>query len=268
MTYADWHKEFSTSVIPGSPRQAARLRNLAHDNRINRPRGYFKRMIGRCFDEQLSSGEPAKESAEAALLSARETTEPVDSKWLGLLQADPRDDIPSDVVTFLASSEITWANPDITISADNPQPDITLTFPLRTHGGSRYARFIWATFDTAGDALPRDNPTRAMRELGMAHWSQGDVVYCFELAIESDQVCFTPTCLDAKLYEAWKPPPEDASTPWGFTRDLTDGQDRWPELLVEASDYNSTGPPAGRLVSPAGKKEKLGSVEPDFMIGR
>ena len=268
MAYADWHKAFSTLVIPGSPRDEARLWNLTHDNRINRHRGQFRRMIGRNFDEELRSGKPDKDSAEAALLSARETTEPVDSKWLGLLQADTQDDIPPDVVTFLASWQFTWANPGTPISADNPPRSITLQFPLKTDAGGPYTRFIWVTFDTAAGALPRDDPTRAMRELGMGHWKKGDTVYCFELVIESDQVGFTPTCLDAGLGEAWKPPPEDSTAPWGFTRDLTDGQDRWPELLVESADYNSKGPPAGRLVSPAGKKEKVGSVVPDFMIGR
>ncbi len=268
MAYTEWHNEFRTSVIPGSPKDEARLWNLTHDNRINRHRGHFRRMIGRNFDEELRSGKPAKESVEVALLSARETTEPVASKWLGLLQATPHDDIPSDAVTFLASSEIRRANPLVQISDDNPPRNIPLQFPLKSEVGGRYTRFIWVTFDPAGNALPRDDPTRVKRELGMDHWRKGDTVYCFELVIESDQVCFTPTCLDARLYEAWKPPPDNSTEPWGFTRDLSDGQSRQPELLVEAADYNSTGHPVGRLVSPAGNKEKIGSIDPDLMIGR
>ena len=123
MAYADWHKAFSTLVIPGSPRDEARLWNLTHDNRINRHRGRFKRKIGRYFDDERGGGKTPNEAATEALNRATDDARPVGSEWLGLLQAAPQDEIPSDVVTFLSSSEIRRANPGVPRFEDNPSPE-------------------------------------------------------------------------------------------------------------------------------------------------
>ena len=106
------------------------------------------------------------------------------------------------------------------------------------------------------------------RELGLAHFREGEFVYRFAMTIATDQPRFIPTCFDAELFEAWAPPPPGFPEPHGMTRDLTDGRPRWPELLVEAKDCFHVNFPSGELVSPLGSAQKIGAAAVDYMAGR
>ena len=75
------------------------------------------------------------------------------------------------------------------------------------------------------------------------------------------------TCLDAAIDEAWQPPPRGYTFPWGLTRDLTSGESRWPELLVDAKDHLGLRVRATR-VGGAPSPARIGPLTEDYMIGR
>lgn len=272
MAYKAWRQAFVSQVAPHDQRQQARLWNLDNERRINKHLGQFRRRLGDRFDWHLRTDIGPGPAAHCALADALKELETVSSKWFGLLPVSATASVPTTVATYINSGKIRKRTATVFLSRGHPARRLRLRGPLKADliagGWAPGTRFIWLTFD-AGSGLPsQTDPTLVKRELGLAHFPKGEFVYRFELTIEPTQTCYTPTCLDAGLYEAWKPPPQPWPHPWGLTRDLTDGQSRWPELLVETTDYRHITSPLGELVSPPGPAVPIGLLEEDFLIGR
>lgn len=273
MRYKQWRDTFDGEIASSDPSAQARLWNLEHEDRINAKRGQFKTLIAKLYGQQRTGSVSAAQAASGALADAITETEPVESKWLGLQPVDDSGDLPSFVISYVRYSDIRKRNNGAYKGRGRPRPSETLHGPLKARkaiDGSWevVTRFIWVTFASGGNEPPMEDPTAVKRELGLKHFKEDDHVYWFRLDIASSQNCYVPTCLDAGLYEAWKPPPKSFSQPWGLTRDLVDGQQRWPELLVETKDYFRDPSPVGELVSPPGNPVPIRRVDPDFMIGR
>ena len=259
MTYLKWKKSLAL-IVQNQPNEYARLWNLEHETRINKKSVQFKRLIGRKYKSQRS--------AIDALNEAIEETKPINSKWLGSLKFSGR--LPNSVVTYMDSLTLsryysrTFFNP----KSPRPSRSVTLSRPLMASlSGGKWVpakRFIWITFDRN---LPQD-PTAVKREMGLDHYPQDYYIYKLDLALKPKQSTFIPTCLDAGLNSAWMPPPVNFPKQWGLTRNLTNGQRHWPELLVETQDYLHQSGLQGQLVSPPDKLVAINPMHIDYKIGR
>ena len=273
MSYGNWESAFKSRVVPSSPEQAARLWNLNHEWRVNEPRGQFRGRIGTLYRRHRSRGSAAAQAAERAFQEATDETNALKSKWLGLLPGKAGAPVPSSVATYLHSTKIAKDNPALPLDPVRPPRRVTLTGPLKARrdpvsGWVPYTRFIWLTFGRGGRRPSRVDPTAVKRELGLDHFPPGSFVYRFELNLLDNQDCYIPTCLDAGLREAWKPPPMGFARPWGLTRNLTNGAPGWPELLVETDAYLSVTAPVGTLVSQRGAATPIRRVRCDYMARR
>lgn len=271
MAYAQWEQDYLAAAGP-EQREKARVWNLEHETRVTKQRGSFKRLLGKQHAKNRSAGQPPKEAANNAMVHAISTLESVSSKWLGLLPVTgDRSAIPPSAETYLSGFTVERFHSRTGFDRKHPPRTVRISpLKVRFAGGRGIVenRFIWVTFRAGGSALPQDDPTTVTRELGLTHFKPGDYVYRFSLSIVVDQDCYVPTCFDASLYEAWKPPPKRHNQPWGLTRDLTSGASMWPELLVQTADYETVHP-TGELVSPKGSPpQTIGHVHVDFMIGR
>ena len=137
--------------------------------------------------------------------------------------------------------------------------------PNSDAGGGAVRRFVWVTFED-GRSPPTDDPTRLVRELGLAHYPAGAYIYRIPLD-RGNAHFFVPTCLDAGLYEAWEAPPAGHGQPWGMTRDLVSGAPQRPELLTETVGHAAERPRCD-LVSPPGVTVSVGQIVPDYRVGR
>ena len=272
MTYMDWKHNFEP-VAQGNPERYAQLWNLEHETRISKELGLFKRRIGHLHQHRQHASASAQQTAVVAFDEAIDETKPVNSKWLGCLETTNAPPIPKTVVTYQSLGSVRYGYRGAVHNPDRPSKSIRLKGPLKTRKDASgnwvpARRFIWVTFLTGEQGpLPQD-PTTVKQEMGLNHFEEGNLIYRFELTIEPTQRCFIPTCLDAELRPAWKPPPDGFQQPWGLTRDLTDGRARWPELLVETKDYLYQGPPKGELVSPPNQAVRVGPVQIDYRVGR
>lgn len=273
MTYMDWKHDFEP-VAQGDPERYAQLWNLEHETRISKEVGLFKRRIGHLHQHRQHASASPQQNAVVAFDEAIDETKPVNSKWLGCLETTNAPHLPNTVITTI----VKYRYKEEYVDPYQPMRDpFKLNRPLKTESRKGASgnwvparRFIWVTFSTSDQApLPQD-ATTVKREMGLdsPEYSPGVFIYRFELTIEPTQRCFSPTCLDAGLRPAWKPPPDGFTQPWGLTRDLTDGRARWPELLVETKDYLHQASPQGELVSPPGQVVPVSPIQIDYIVGR
>ncbi|MBI3892850.1 MAG: hypothetical protein HY303_15110 [Candidatus Wallbacteria bacterium] len=268
MTYSTWKSAYEKHVASAGAKAEARLWNLENETRIDGECERFKDRLGELFVEESHKGLAETEASAAALERAVQELRPGRHPSLGRLESADRTAIPASVETYLDTNEIGWRYPTAFFrgrSVELPGPLKCLSSP---GNWVRHRRFMWITFETGGTRVSRESPTAIKRELGLPHFKQGARIYRFELSLPPNRKRFIPTCLDAELYEAWQRPPKGSASHWGLTRDLTDGQTRWPELVVETDDYLGDTSPVGRLVSPASHEEAIQNVAEDYMIGR
>ena len=274
MSYRDWRPAFDRHFGTSEPARSAQVWNLEHDKRIAARVSLFKRRIGKLYADLVADGARGASAVAQALDAAIKETRDAGNRWLGHIPLAGSSAPPSRVVTYRSGFKFRKRyKHEIYASKGNPKRAFQISEPLdseKDSSGVRRAskRFHWITFSHGGNNPPGDDPTKIKRELGLAHFQERETIYRFELTIADGQDVWIPTCLDAGLYEAWMPPPRNAPDPWGRSRDLVDGQPRWPELLVHVKDYLSATPLVAKLVSPPGKIERIGPVKPDYMTGR
>jgi len=266
MTYSNWRQQF-TPTVGGWPDLQAQLWNLEHEKRIGRPRGAFKRRIGQLYKQHQAAGMAPAAPAMSALNDAIGETRPPESKWLGKLEFSPGASIPGVVTTHLSSTRVA----KYALGPFDPRHPVSTVklSPIHTQnkgqGPKPLCRFIWITWAPSGGALPT-TPTDLKRELGLTHFRKGSYVYRCRLAVDrARHKVYVPTCLDASLSPAWKPPPSGFGEPWGVTRDLTTGDSKWPELLVQVGDFLAVQATAELVGS---GRTAIGDVAVDFMVGR
>lgn len=250
MSYPQWRSAYEAAAA--GDRDRARLWNLEHETRIPQIDA-FRAELGRRHLANLADAGATLDNAISELLR------PVASRWLGLL---PRtgDPPPTPLVTHRPRDAASYYDPGASPDSAAHSPSREKAFPIEPH-----RRFVWVTHaDTAGRQVSRTDPTAVARELGLAHCHEGSFVYRIEMPARVAPV-FVPTALDAKLDEAWAPPP-DPNSPHGMTRDLVDGSPRWPELVVNTADFE--GRWVGVLVSPPDDPQGVGSLAPSYMAGR
>ena len=259
MTFDEWRRAFEQATRVDD-RYRAQLWNHDHETRIDATRDEFRGRIATHFDDGLLTGD-AETAALAAWTAARNETGPADSKWLGTLPCDSREDVGSPICNFRSGVSLeryrTRAPSYSLVMTTSAEMEFRLNISRR---------FVWITWAPGSLDLP-DAPTLLKRELGLAHFGEHDCVYRWIVSIKPSQVMFVPTCLDANLSEAWRPPPPGHTSPWGLTRDLTTGESRWPELLLETKDYKDLTLKATRVGS-ATSPARIGPVTEDYMIGR
>jgi hypothetical protein len=273
MKYEDWRTPFLANSTPedlATRAREAQVWNLENENRAVKVRSQFKRHLAAIQGKHERAGKTAAEAAEDASHQAIEELGQGDGKWLGALPCTPTDGVPTEVVTYLSLEDIIAERLSKTV-VDTANPPTTIEIhPANTRedvDGFRepFRRFVWITWAPNTTPLPED-ATQLRRELGLSHYSEGDRVYRCRLTVDqANSRLYTPTCFDAGLDPAWKPPPKGTSTPWGLTRDLSTGESRWPELLVETEDYLATAPVAYAVAA----DPVIGHLDDaDFMIGR
>ena len=267
MAYQQWRNDYHTAG-GADPALRAQLWNLENEHRVPKVRGSFKRNLGRLHTLQLGTGATPATAAVGALEQGIRETEPVGSKWLGRLASTAGSSLPQTVVTHLSSGTVARYHSRVVIDPKAPPRRVALDAINSTiRGGARipHRRFIWITWATTGLHLP-GNASSVKREFGLAHYRIGEYVYRCEIDFDyTRHGLFVPTCLDAGLRAPWRPPPRGFAQSWGLTRDLTSGELRWPELLVETADYLRT-TPIGHLVG--NPPTPIGHVAVDYMIGR
>lgn len=275
MSYRDWRAAFNRHLGSSDPALSGQRWNLENEKRIPKKTPPFKRRIGKNYADLTAAGVPSAEAVTQALEKTVEETWDVGSKWLGELRLTGSPRPPATVVTYQTGSKLRKRHKSKVFgSKRHPKRSATLHEPMgsKTSAGGTWVptkRFHWITFSFGGNTPPTDDPTRVKRELGLDHFDGKDeIIYRFELTVRDDQDVWVPTCLDASLYEAWAPPPASATDPWGRTRELVDGQPRWPELLVEVKDYFTATHIVGKLVSPPRTVATIGTLTVDFMVGR
>lgn len=269
MSYIDWRATF-VLVAEGDDKHFARLWNLEHEHRIDAILARFRERLAGLFAESLNAGEGREKGAVGALTGAVNGTFPIGSAWLGHLTCGSADRVPEVVVTFVPARKIAYELPGVFVNPDRPQREVKLPALLKARraGSGMWditPRFIWITFGEGGRAVSAEDPTAVKRELGLDHFRELDFVYRAELRLLRGGALFVPSCLDAGLGPAWMAPIA-AGAPWGVTRDLTDGQPRWPELLVQTSEFLVD--VTAVLVSPPGTWVRIGPVGIDYRAAR
>ena len=265
--YQQWRSDYHTAAGV-DPALQAQLWNLENEHRVPKVRGSFKRKLGRLHTLQLGTGASPADAAKESLQQGIRETKPVGNKWLGRLSSTAGNLLPHTLATHLSSGMVAKNRPEVYIDPKAPPRRVVLN-PIKStiRGGARVSdgRFIWTTWATTGSHLP-DDAAAVKRELGLAHYPTGEHVYRCEIDFDhARHMVFVPTCFDAGLGPAWKPPPRGFTHSWGLTRDLTTGDFRWPELLVETADHLGT-TPVGHLVG--NPPAPIGHVAVDYMIGR
>lgn len=269
MNYQTWRNAY-IGVVGGNQTKLAHLSNLDREDRIPRVADFKNGIAARW----TAAGAHEDPSADTALQDGVEELKPLASGWLGLLPvagvATTR--IPRRTYTHVSSEHVARFRSRTPIDPDRPPATADLA-PLNwrrlPNGDLELAsRFIWVSWPPVAGPLPRD-PTRLKQELGLDHYATGQCVYRCRVDVNAaNETCYIPTCLDARLYEAWARPPDGHTEPWGLTRDLCTGEPRWPEVLVEAAPRRDLRP-TGYLVRPTRHASaKIGPVVSDFMIGR
>ena len=218
MAYADWREEYE-GAAQDRPELQARLWNLENETRVSRSRGNFKRRLGQLHRQEQAQGSWPNESAESAMNRAIEELGDPNNTMLGKLQFDADSPPQSTVLTHVSALDVSRYYTTSVVDPDDPPRQVQLHAPqTREVNGTRvpHRRFVWVTWPPQGDALP-DNATALKRELGLAHYQEGDHVYRCPLEVDADRhTLFVPTCLDAGLYAAWKPPPVDSADSGGL----------------------------------------------------
>lgn len=225
----------------------------------------FRRHLGRVFKGKEAGGLAVGDAAVAALDGVCEELSKPTSRWLGLLPVPAGAALPANMFTHLPVRDLNRYVASGPINEANPPRNVTLARPFKFTATGVRSRFIWVTFNPDG-APPSDDPTQVVKELGLAHLLGFRYLYRFWLRTDGTQL-YIPSCLDARLNEAWAPPPAGNAQPWGLTRDLETGHSCKPELLTETVAHETTLPTA-TLVSPAGWHAPIGNVATDFMANR
>ncbi|MCP4594555.1 MAG: hypothetical protein GY842_27805 [bacterium] len=272
MAYKSWRSAFAAR-FPGEPDCAseARLWNLENDRRIRKRIGILKQKLGRQHGKLCSSGSAGSPDDDAAhvLDEVLEETRAKPVKWLRLLPVPSSAPPPPEVFTFVSAEELAKYHPDVFLDPESGQRTVQLPKPIKARpeglGFVAATPFLWVTFEENGLRPPLDDPTAVRCELGLPHFRADEYVYRVPLTVRPGQDSFVPSAIDANAGPPWKP--ADPGAMRGVTRDLTTGEDRWPELLVETRDYLSVHPRV-ELVSPAGPAVKAQSVPVDYMVGR
>jgi hypothetical protein len=252
--YGAWKDAF-LNTVEEDDRQWARLRNLEDENRIPVDIAKFKDHLGSEFVRLIGIGRGPSRAAPEALdnVVAQIRANP-GSPWFFLLSPPSRHGMPHTVVSYYKVSLDASAKRHTTSSAKAEQmTKMRLDAPLgydwhKERGLVRIKPSIWVTWSPDARPLP-DDPAAVKRELGLAHFRETDSILRFTLTISpAGPDVFVPTCLDACLYEAWAPPPETYKKPWGLTRDLSNGDRLWPELVVTTQSQSHVAHPEGDVV--------------------
>ena len=267
MVYQQWRSDYHTAAGV-DPALQAQLWNLENEHRVPKVRGSFKRNLGRLHTLQLGTGASPADAAKGALQQGIRETEPVGSKWLGRLPSTAGNSLPHTLATHWSSGTVARYHSRVVIDRKAPPRRVALD-PInsKVNGGVRtpHGRFIWVTWATTGSHLP-GNATVVKRQFGLAHYPTGEYIYRCEIDFDYTRHGLSvPTCFDAGLGAAWRPPLRGFAHSWGLTRDLTSGDLRWPELLVETADHLGSNP-VGHLVG--NPPAPIGNVPVDYMIGR
>lgn len=264
LTYANWKKEFSRAA-GGSPRLEAQLWNLKYETRLGLKLALFRRLLGRVFKDYLANGLGAADAAIGALKNLCDELCDPGSKWLGLLPGPGGGRIPQEMFTHLPVRDLIRYVGSGPIDETNPPRRVVFSRPFKITATGVRSRFIWLTFEPDGSP-PSDDPTEVVRELGLAHLVDDGFLFRFWLRTDGKPL-YIPSCLDARLYEAWAPPPSRHTEPWGLTRDLVTGQSCKPELLTDAVAHRATLPTA-TMVSPPGRRVSMGNLPANFLVNR
>jgi hypothetical protein len=227
-------------VLARTERSEVRASTRRGESRIDADIADFKLAIGDAYER--TAGGPPEERPKAAFSFVIDQTHPPESRWLGKLRFNEDGSVlPTIVVTHLSSAKIAKDFTKAFFDVKRPLRQVQLD-PLGTAvvGGVRrpYKRFIWITWATPLSDLP-DNPTIIKREMGLDHYGAGEYVYrCFIEIDKGVHTIFVPTCLDAGLSPAWRPPPQERDVPWGLTRDLVTGDQPRPQSKKTAVPSN------------------------------
>jgi hypothetical protein len=269
--YSQWRSTIG-GMLSSNDEVFAQVWNLEHETRIDLWIEEFKQKIGSIFLVWIGRGTPPDKAASEAFNEVRMETYPVDSKWLGLLPVPIGAKLPTKMTTHapIKPEELARYHSLAFLPLSGKSRSVLLSRPLMTMAGPGgrpilRRRFIWFTFETGGRKLS-DTPKQIVIEMGLNHYEEGDYVFRCHMAVDHSRL-FIPTCLDARVCEAWAPPPLGHSTPWGMTRNLESGESEWPELLAEVKDYIGLKPTA-ELVSPAGTKLPVGHFNVNFRVNR
>lgn len=261
MGYADWLKEF-VAWAGGSPIFRARLWNLENEYRARADVDKFCTQLGAEFDAQIRLGNPPQYAAKLAFETACGQLASSSCPLLGLLPVGGS--VPAEVFTHIPLTDYRRYYASGHVSPTNPPRRLRFSAAFKIGPSGPVHRFIWVTFEEAGD--PSLDPTEVKRQLGLSHFPEGDYLYRFWLNVAKLQL-YVPSCLDARLSEAWSPPPKAHSHPWGLTRDLESGIPGKPELLTEVVDHAAVKPIA-ELVSPPRMLVAIEPLNVDFMARR
>ena len=269
MTFDDWKASFDLESA-GNPSNFARLWNLTHETRIPTGLVSFRNLVVDHYKAVLLAG--SSRPASDALIRAISECVSLSSHWLGLLPSTSKAHLggpTAELVTNLRARDIARSATRTIVDEDNPPLQVRIHPPGATFENGLlelFKRFVWVTWESTGNRLP-DDPTLVKKELGLDHFPADG--YIFRCSINTTVVdkFFTPTCLDAGLCAAWAPP-LDPSSHWGMTRDLVDGSERWPELLVETADVAKEGHYVAKLISPAASRQRTQPFSVDYLARR
>jgi hypothetical protein len=260
MTYAEWISSLR-DIANTDDQVFAMLDNLLSEDRVDLTA--FRSHAAHLYTTRVLAGEAAPEAAKAVLETLQSELADPGAAGLGQLVGGATPEGAS-LVTHTSASDHKYRTPE------SPRPGASVV--EFAAGKARppadiQCRFIWVTFpDRSGNEVRADDPAVVVQELGLAHMSGDKEIYRFPLPPPPSGRFWIPSALDAGLYEAWMRPALDHVEPWGITRDLTTGERRWPELLVETSEYLYD--VAGTLVRRPDGTATVGPIGTDFRRGR
>ncbi|MGE0480540.1 MAG: hypothetical protein AB7Q17_08720 [Phycisphaerae bacterium] len=233
----------------------------------------FRNLICARMHTRLSAGDTATQAAAEALRLAVAEIEDEHKlpgsapawHWTGQLScAAPV--LPAVMFTHMPLRDVDRYSDTRLDATTTPPESVPISkFKIDSRNAEPCTRWVWLTFDP-GTTVP-DDPTEVVRTLGLAHFPAGEFLYRIPFDVRASAK-FTPTALDARFYEAWAAPPAGYPQPWGLTRDIVDGELRFPELVVDVRALASQTPRA-TLVSPDRRNpQRIGPLTPDFMVNR
>lgn len=263
MSYTAWKNAYQKRANSDSTGVCfAKYYNLKSETRIAGVLSQFKRVLGKQYETELKNGFSSDRAAELALDKALNSIKPT---WLLKLPIPSKlPDIVTGLVTHI-TSEYAARRGDI-MNENHPIPKFKCKSPLKIKNGKPEALFIWVTFEPNGHTF-KNNPNEVAHELGLAHF-EGNVYMYRILLVTIPNKTYIPSCLDARLYEAWALPPDGHKQPWGLTRFLSNGLPAKPELLTKTTNHAHEYPQAILVSSTVAQPQFVGQLNIDYWANR